>query len=89
MKGLGKICFGVKRILARYLVNSLRGYRATSLSTYDFFSALYTTFLHNLITEKLLDLIEQAFKDISKYEGTLYLACNDKRVFFTSAYQRG
>ena len=33
-----------------------RGFRATSLSTYDF-STLYTTLPHNLIKEKLLDLI--------------------------------
>ena len=32
------------------------GYQATSLSTYDF-STLYTTLPHNLIKEKLLDLI--------------------------------
>ena len=31
-----------------------RGFRATSLSTYDF-STLYTTFPNNLIKEKLLD----------------------------------
>ena len=36
------------------------GYQATSLSTYDF-STLYTTLLHNLIKEKLLDLIERTF----------------------------
>ena len=33
------------------------GYQATSLSTYDF-STLYTTLPHNLIKEKLPDLIE-------------------------------
>ena len=38
-----------------------RGFRSTSLSTYDF-STLYTTLPHNLITEKLLDLIEWTFK---------------------------
>ena len=36
------------------------GYQATSLSTYDF-STLYTTLSHNLIKEKLLDLIERTF----------------------------
>ena len=56
------------------------GYQATSLSTYDF-STLYTTLPHNLIKEKLLDLIERTF-DIK--EGELYLACNDKKTFFTS-----
>ena len=34
------------------------GYQVTSVSTYDF-STLYTTLPHNLIKEKLLDLIER------------------------------
>ena len=51
------------------------------MSTYDF-STLYTTLPYNLIKEKLLDLIERTFY---KKEGTLYLACNDKKAFFTSA----
>ena len=38
-----------------------RGFRATRLSTYDF-SSLHTTLPHNLIKEKLLDLIEWTFK---------------------------
>ena len=58
-----------------------RGFRATSLSTYDF-STLYTT--RTLIKEKLLDLNERSFKKIFKNEGMLYLACNDKTAFFTS-----
>ena len=52
-------------------------YQATNLSTYDF-STLYTTLPHNLIKEKLIDLIEQTFY---KKEGKLYLACNDKKAF--------
>ena len=56
------------------------GYQAASLSTYDF-STLYTL-PHNLIKDKLLDLIELTFY---KKEGKLYLACNDKKAFFTSA----
>ena len=51
------------------------------MSTYDF-STLYTTLPHNLIKEKLLDLFERTFY---KREGMLYLACNDKKAFFTSA----
>ena len=65
-----------------------RGFGATSLSTYDF-STLYTTLPHNLIKEKLLDLIERFFKKIFKNEGMLYLACNDKKAFFTSTDHRG
>ena len=57
------------------------GYQATSSSTYDF-STLYTTLPHNLIKEKLLELIGRTFY---KKEGKLYLACNDKKAFFTSA----
>ena len=56
------------------------GYQATSLSTYDF-STLYTTLPHNLIKEKLIDLIERTFY---KKEGKLYIACNEKKAFFTS-----
>ena len=49
-----------------------RGFRATSLSTDDF-SKLYTTLPHNLIKEKLINLIEWTFKS----EGSPYIACND------------
>ena len=51
------------------------------MSTYDF-STLYTTLPHNLIKEKLRDLIEWTFY---KKEGKLCLACNDKKAFFTSS----
>ena len=37
-----------------------RDFNATSLSTYDF-STLYTTLHHNLIKDKLIDLIERTF----------------------------
>ena len=56
-----------------------RGFLASVLSTYDF-STLYTTLSHNLIKEKLTELIEQTFNR----EGSLYFACNDKNAFFTS-----
>ena len=63
-----------------------RGFRATSLSTYDF-STLYTTLPHNLIKEKLLALIEWTFKRALNNYGSLYLACNDRKAFFTSSDQ--
>ena len=63
-----------------------RGFRATSSSTYDF-STLYAALPHNLIKEKLLDLIEWTFKKGIKNYGSLYLACNDRKVFFTSSDQ--
>ena len=56
-----------------------RGFLASGLSTYDF-STLYTTLRHNLIKEKLTELIEHTFFG----EGSLYLACNNKNAFFTS-----
>ena len=55
----------------------------TSLSTFDFFT-LYATLPHNLIKEKLLDSVERVIKKIFKNESTLYLACNDKKAYFTS-----
>ena len=51
----------------------------SSLSTYDF-STLYTTLPHNLIKDKLVDLIERNFQRV----GSLYIACHDKNAFFTS-----
>ena len=56
-----------------------RGLRATSLSTYDF-STLYTTLPHDLIKEKLRKLIVWTFKR----EGSPYIACNERQIFFTS-----
>ena len=56
-----------------------RDFNATSLSTYDF-STLYTTLPHNLIKDKLIDLIENTFQR----EGSPYLACSDRNAFFTS-----
>ena len=44
------------------------------------FFTLHTTLPHNLIKEKLIELIEQTFNR----EGSIDLACNDKNAFFTS-----
>ena len=54
-----------------------RGFLAFGLSTYDF-SSLYAILPHNIIKEKLTELIEQTFKR----EDSLYLACSDKNAFF-------
>ena len=56
-----------------------RDFNATNLSTYDL-STLYTTFPHNLINDKLIDLIQRTFNR----EGSPYLACNDRNTFFIS-----
>ena len=44
------------------------------------FSTLYTTLPHNLIKDKLVDLIERTLQR----EGSLYIARNDKNAFFAS-----
>ena len=49
------------------------------MSTCDF-SALYTTSPHNLVEERLINLIEWTFKR----EGSPYIACNERQAFFTS-----
>ena len=63
-----------------------RGFRATSLLSYDF-STPYTTLPHNLKKKKLLDLIRWTFKRALKIYGSLCLACNDRKAFFTSTEQ--
>ena len=61
------------------ILNKYKGFLASSGSTYDF-STLYTTLPHNLIKEKLTELIEQTFNR----EWLLYMDCNEKRKFLTS-----
>ena len=57
-----------------------RGFLASGLSTYDF-STLYITLPHNLIKEKLTELIEQTFNR----EGSLFIwLIMIKMPFFTS-----
>ena len=46
-----------------------QGFHASSLTTYDF-STSYTTLPHNLLKDKLVDLIERTFQR----EGSLYIA---------------
>ena len=59
------------------ILNNLksRGFLTSGLSTYDF-STCFSTLSHNLIIEKLTEIIEQTFNR----EGSLYLACNDKNA---------
>ena len=72
-----------KRILVHQnsdeILDKLKARDATSLSTYDF-STLYTTLPHNLIKDKLIDLIEENKKNFQR-EGSPYLACNDRNAF--------
>ena len=61
------------------ILNKLKSrcFLAYGLSTY-YFSTFYTTLPHNLIKEKLIELIDQTFNR----EGSLYLARNDKNALF-------
>ena len=52
----------------------------TSLSTYDF-CTVYTTLPHYLIKEKLLDLIERAFKKSSKMKVRFILPVTIRKRF--------
>ena len=63
-----------------------RGFRTTSLSTYDF-STLYTTLPHDLIKEKLLDLIEWTFKRAFKIMVHFIWPVMTVKLFFTSSDQ--
>ena len=54
-----------------------RDFNATSLSSYDF-STLYTTLPHNLIKDKLIDLIETTFQK----EGLVCNDRNDRNAFY-------
>ena len=53
--------------------------KASCISSYDF-STLYTSLPHNLIKEKLSNLIRKTFSRI----GTNSIACNKNKAFFTS-----
>ena len=66
------------------ILNKLKSriFLASSLSKHDC-STLYTTLLHNLIKEKLAELIDQTL--IRK--GSLYLACNNKMPVLLLNYQ--
>jgi len=55
-----------------------KGYLASTLSTYDF-STLYTTLPHDLIKDKLTQLLKKNFQR----EKRSYLACNAELAFFT------
>ena len=63
MKGPVKILFFWSIKNSCEVLNKLksRGFHTSRLSTYDF-STLYTTLTHNLIKDKLVDLIEIIFQ---------------------------
>ena len=71
---------GLLNIHARILYKlKSKGFLASSVSTYDL-STLYTILSHNLIKEKRTGFIEETLNR----EFSMYLACTEKRAFFTS-----
>ena len=72
-------CWSIKN--SNEVLNKLKskGFKASTLSTYDF-STLYFMIQYHLIKDKIIDLIDHTFSR----EKALYLACNDQRAFFTS-----
>ena len=63
MRDSVKTYFGLLKIQVKGFLDKLKAnaFNATSLSTYDF-STLDTTLPHNLIKDKLIDLIERTFQ---------------------------
>ena len=82
-KRSGNNCFGKKNSTVVLDKLKSRGFRASSLFTYDF-STLYVTLSHNLTKKTLINLIESTFHR----EDTLYLARDDRIAFFSSYDQK-
>ena len=79
-KGTELTIFGQLKIPMKFSVNlNLKTFRLLNRLHYDF-STLYTTLLHHLIKDKLIDLITRTFIR----ENTQCLVCNKKCAFFTS-----
>ena len=77
MRVLVKTYFGLLKIQVKFYINvKLEISMRPNLSTQDF-STFYTTLPHNLIKDKLIDLIERTFQR----EGSPYLACNSRNAF--------
>ena len=69
--------------LSIFEVLKSRGFRTSSLSTYDFQHSVYLCPIIK-IKKKLINLIESTIHR----EGILYLACDDEIDFFTSDDQK-
>ena len=74
--GLDTMILFTKEVLYKL---KIKNFKASLLSTYDF-STLYTMLPHQLIQDKLIDFINQAFIR----ENTQYLVCNKECVGFFS-----
>ena len=75
-----KTYFGLLKIQVKFLINLKLEISMRPVCLLMIFSTLYTTLPHNLIKDKLIDLIERTFLR----EGSPYLACNDRNTFLTS-----
>ena len=74
MRDLVKIYFGLFEIRVKFKINLKLDISMPPLRLLMIFSTLYTALPHNLIKDKLNDLIERIFIR----EGFPYLACNDR-----------
>ena len=73
---LVKIYFGLLKIQVKFWINLKLEISMRPVCLLTIFSTLYTTLPHNLIKDKLIDLIERTFN-----RGSPYLACNDRKHF--------
>ena len=76
MRDPTKTYFGQLKNQVKFKKLKAGDFNVTSLSTYDF-STFYTTLPHNLIKDKLMDLIERTSQRVCPP----YLGCNDRNVF--------
>ena len=77
-----KTYFGLLKIQVKFYINLKLEISMRPVCLLMIFSTLYTILPHNLIKDKLTDLIE---KKTFQREGSPYLACNVRNAFFTSA----
>ena len=75
-----KINFGLLKIQVKFWIKLKLEISIRPVCLLMISSTLYTTLPHNLIKDKLIDLIERTFNR----DGSPYLACNDRNAPFTS-----
>ena len=80
LRCIGYLSFTKKTYKAQFIANSSSCTTTELSKLLTSCLTLYTTLPHNLIKEKLINLIEWTFKR----EGSPYIACNEKQAFFTS-----
>ena len=79
MRDPAQIYFGLLKVQVKFWINLNLESSMRPVCLLMIVSTLYTTLPHNLIKDKLIDLIERTCNK----EGSPYLACNDRNAFFT------